>query len=73
MLPVDASIHSPADVRFNTIGLSDIQGEMEGSGRTAIIILDACRDNPFTSAWPRVGARWAAAACAVRKRRPRLR
>ena len=47
---MDASIHSLADVRFNTIGLSDIQGEMEGSGRTAIIILDACRDNPFTSA-----------------------
>jgi hypothetical protein len=49
LLPVDAKIESPADVRFNTINLSDIQQEMEsgGSGRANIIILDACRNNPF--------------------------
>ena len=47
LLPVDAKIATPADVRFNTVDLSDIQGEMEGTGRTSIIILDACRDNPF--------------------------
>ncbi len=48
-LPVDAKIESPADVRFNTINLSDVQQEMEGSGngRANIIILDACRNNPF--------------------------
>ena len=49
LLPVDAKIESPADVRFNTINLTDIQQEMEGSGagRANIIILDACRNNPF--------------------------
>jgi uncharacterized caspase-like protein len=49
LLPVDAKIESPADVRFNTINLSDIQQEMESgaSGRANIIILDACRNNPF--------------------------
>jgi hypothetical protein len=47
LLPVDARIESPADVRFNAINLSDIQQEMEGSGRADIIILDACRNNPF--------------------------
>ena len=47
LIPVDAKIQTPADVRFSTINLSDIQGEMEGSGRVSIIILDACRDNPF--------------------------
>jgi uncharacterized protein len=47
LLPVDAKIDSAADVRFNTINLSDIQQEMEASGRTNIIILDACRNNPF--------------------------
>src|ERR1700693_5020498 len=30
LLPVDAKIESPADVRFNTINLSDVQQEMEG-------------------------------------------
>lgn len=49
LLPVDAKIESPADVRFNTINLTDVQLEMEGSGngRANIIILDACRNNPF--------------------------
>jgi TPR repeat protein len=47
LLPIDAKIQSPADVRFNTINLGDILQEMEGAGRTNIIILDACRNNPF--------------------------
>jgi uncharacterized protein len=57
LLPVDAKIESAADVRFNTINLSDIQQEMEsaGSGRANIIILDACRNNPFTEKLSRNG------------------
>ena len=47
LLPVDARIESAADVRFNTINLTDIQQEMEGGGRANIIMLDACRNNPF--------------------------
>jgi hypothetical protein len=47
LIPVDAKIQNAADIRFNTINLTDIQSEMEGNGRTSIIILDACRDNPF--------------------------
>jgi uncharacterized caspase-like protein len=46
LLP-DAKIETPADVRFNTINLTDIQQEMEGASRANIIILDACRNNPF--------------------------
>src|ERR1700761_5267780 len=41
LLPVDADIQTPADVRFNTVNLTDIQQEMEGGGRANIIILDA--------------------------------
>ena len=55
LLPVDARIETAADVRFNTINLSDIQQEMEGSGRANIIILDACRNNPFTEKLSRGG------------------
>ena len=47
LLPVDAKIETQADVRFNTIDLTDIQQEMDGGGRANIIILDACRNNPF--------------------------
>jgi len=50
LLPVDAKIQNPSDVRFNTINLTDIQQEMESGGRTNIIILDACRNNPFAEA-----------------------
>jgi uncharacterized caspase-like protein len=37
LLPVDAKIETPADVRFNTVNLTDIQQEMEGAGRANII------------------------------------
>jgi uncharacterized caspase-like protein len=47
LVPVDANIQDAADVRFHTINLADIQQEMESGGRTSIIILDACRSNPF--------------------------
>ena len=49
LLPVDAKVEKEADVRFNTISLNDIQQEMEGPGRANIIVLDACRDNPFAA------------------------
>src|ERR1700679_4306028 len=55
LLPVDAKIENAADVRFSTINLSDIQQEMEGSGRANIIILDACRNNPFAEKLARGG------------------
>ena len=55
LLPVDARIETAADVRFNTINLSDIQQEMEGNGRANIIILDACRNNPFAEKLSRGG------------------
>ncbi len=49
LLPVDAKIETPADVRFNTINLTDVQQEMAGAQRANIIILDACRNNPFAA------------------------
>jgi uncharacterized protein len=55
LVPVDAKIESPADVRFDTISLGDIQQEMEATGRTSIIILDACRNNPFAEKLSRGG------------------
>ena len=47
LIPVDARIQNEADVRFNTINVTDILQEMDGAGRANIIILDACRNNPF--------------------------
>ncbi len=55
LVPVDAKISSPSDVRFGTINLNDIMSEMEGKGHAAIILLDACRDNPFAEAVAKSG------------------
>jgi uncharacterized caspase-like protein len=47
LIPVDAKIEDEADVRFSAINLKDLQQEMDGPSRANIIILDACRSNPF--------------------------
>ena len=50
LIPIDAKIEGENDVRFNTIDLGNVQQAMNGSGRANIIILDACRNNPFADA-----------------------
>jgi uncharacterized protein len=55
LIPVDAKIETQADVRFSAINLIDIQQEMDGSGRANVIILDACRNNPFIEKLARGG------------------
>ncbi len=47
MLPVDFRLKSELSVRYDAIPVSTIVRDMEGSARVAIVILDACRDNPF--------------------------
>jgi uncharacterized caspase-like protein len=48
LVPVDARIASPDDVQRNLISLSEIiNGLSAGRGRASLIILDACRNNPF--------------------------
>ena len=50
LVPVDARVDSVADVRLNTINMSDLVRIMDGQTSANIIILDACRDNPFPTA-----------------------
>jgi hypothetical protein len=47
LLPVDANLEAASDLDFETIGLDNILGSLDGVSRTNIIILDACRNNPF--------------------------
>ena len=55
LVPIDAHIQGVADVRFGTINLNDIMGEMDGKDRANIIILDSCRDNPFAEVLSKSG------------------
>ena len=48
LLPVDAKISSPSDLPGNTIRLVDVMGTLETiPSRMRIVVLDACRNNPF--------------------------
>ena len=50
MVPVDARLASAADVPRQTIDLASVIDTFKGAGtRMNILVLDACRDNPFAS------------------------
>jgi caspase domain-containing protein len=47
LLPVNARLQTASDLGFETVGLDNILESLDGASRTNIIILDACRNNPF--------------------------
>lgn len=49
LVPVDANISSPSDLESNSLRLVDLMGTLESiPSRMRIVVLDACRNNPFT-------------------------
>lgn len=66
LLPVDAKIESERSLRFQALELGDLLEELEASdARIKIVILDACRNNPFERSM-RGGGRGLAAVDAAR-------
>jgi hypothetical protein len=52
LIPVNAQIKAEKDVEYESMPLGKILGRMEDAGnRINIVILDACRDNPFRKFW----------------------
>ena len=47
MLPVDASLRRERDLNYEAVPLDLILSEVSQARKLAIVILDACRDNPF--------------------------
>lgn len=47
LVPIDAKLEEEADVEFELIQLGTVLTQVERLQRTAIVILDACRDNPL--------------------------
>ncbi|TIR86525.1 MAG: hypothetical protein E5X21_02505 [Mesorhizobium sp.] len=47
LLPVDAALQRPADLALEAERLQDIIAAMTAEENIAIVLLDACRDNPF--------------------------
>jgi S1-C subfamily serine protease len=54
LIPVDAVLNSEKDVNYEALPIGKIQNAMEEAGTdVSIIILDACRSNPFGRRWNR--------------------
>ncbi|HYF07813.1 MAG TPA: caspase family protein, partial [Acetobacteraceae bacterium] len=47
LLPTSARIASERDLRFEALDLDSVLEQVNGAARLSIILMDACRDNPF--------------------------
>ena len=56
LIPVDASLASDRDVVDETVPLQRVVAAIDGAKRLKLIILDACRNNPFISTMKRYAA-----------------
>ena len=56
LVPVDAQLKSDRTVEFETVPLELVSRAVEGVSGLGLVILDACRDNPFAAAMKRSGA-----------------
>ena len=53
IIPVDAELRSEFDITTEAIGLNTLMQSAGSAATLGIVILDACRDNPFASAMAR--------------------
>lgn len=54
LIPSDASISTENDVEYNCVRADRVLAKMEDAGsKTNIVVLDACRNNPFERSWNR--------------------
>lgn len=52
LVPISADIRSPAEVKSKTVDVSELLAYMEqATGRSFLVILDACRDDPFADSY----------------------
>jgi uncharacterized caspase-like protein len=56
LVPVDANLETERDVEDATISLQRVLAALEGAKKLRVVILDACRNNPFADQMKRKGA-----------------
>ncbi|MGV7034808.1 caspase family protein [Methylobacterium symbioticum] len=54
LIPVDAHLSSDRDASFEAINLNQVLAAVEGARRLRLILLDACRENPFLATMKRL-------------------
>jgi tetratricopeptide (TPR) repeat protein len=47
LIPVDARLISDRDAQFEAVSLDQVLGAVEGARKLRLVLLDACRENPF--------------------------
>jgi uncharacterized caspase-like protein len=57
LIPTDIVLKSPTDLDLNAISVSLLLKQMKRDDRVNIVILDACRDNPFAATLARAKTR----------------
>jgi hypothetical protein len=48
LLPVDANLEDEVSLRYNTLSLDKVREALDSASGVKIMILDACRNNPFS-------------------------
>jgi uncharacterized caspase-like protein len=56
LIPVDARLVADRDVQYEAVALDQAVAAVEGAKKLRIVLLDACRDNPFASEMRRTSA-----------------
>ncbi|MCC6781059.1 MAG: tetratricopeptide repeat protein [Hyphomicrobiales bacterium] len=56
LVPIDAKLESDRDVQYEAVALEQVLGAVDGAKKLRLVILDACRDNPFVSRMKRMVA-----------------
>lgn len=52
LVPIDANIKGESDVAVKAVNLGQVLSKLEdGKSSVNVVILDACRDNPFAGSW----------------------
>jgi tetratricopeptide (TPR) repeat protein len=56
LVPVDANLRTDRDVQDEAVSLDRVLSSVERAKKLRLVILDACRDNPFAARMQRAGA-----------------
>jgi uncharacterized caspase-like protein len=56
LIPIDAKLETDRDVSFETVPLNHVLSAVEGAKKLRLVLLDACRDNPFANQMRRTTA-----------------
>lgn len=57
IIPVDATLKTDRDVQFEAVPVDQIMASIDGARKLKLIILDACRNNPFAAKIQKTGTR----------------